>query len=155
MRTYSTREVTELLGIRSERVRSYARQGIVTSTRNAHGHYRFSFQDLVLLRTANELVKAKLGPHRVWRALRAVRNQLPDGRPLSSVRVFAEADRVIVRERNTAWEPESGQTILNFAVDVNCQIVCLLSINPFSDMMACYLIFVPIHVFLKTLDFNV
>ena len=42
-----------------------------------------------------------------------------------------------------------------FAVDVNCQIVCLLSINPFSDMMACYLIFVPIHVFRKTLDFNV
>ncbi len=117
MRTYSTREVTELLGIRSERVRSYARQGIVTSTRNAHGHYRFSFQDLVLLRTANELVEAKLGAHRVWRALRAVRSQLPDGRPLSSVRVFAEADRVIVRERNTAWEPESGQTILNFTVD--------------------------------------
>jgi len=117
MRAYTTREVAELLGLSLERVRSFARQGFVTPTRNARGHYRFSFQDLVLLRTAKGLVEAELGPRRVWRALRAVQDQLPIGRPLSSVRVLAEADRVLVRERNTAWEPESGQTILNFAVE--------------------------------------
>lgn len=117
MRAYTTREVAELLGISPERVRSFARQGFVTPRRNARGHYRFSFQDLVLLRTANALVEAELGPRRVWRALRAVRDQLPTGRPLSSVRVLAEADRVLVRQRNTAWEPESGQTILNFEVE--------------------------------------
>ena len=117
MRAYTTREVAELLGISSERVRSFARQGFAAPTRDARGHYRFSFQDLVLLRTAYALVEADLGPRRVWRALRAVRDQLPTGRPLSSVRVLAEADRVLVRERNTAWEPESGQTILNFEVE--------------------------------------
>ena len=30
--------------------------------------------------------------------------------------MLAEGDRVLVRERNTAWEPESGQTILDFSV---------------------------------------
>lgn len=117
MRTYTSREVAELLGISAQRVRSFARRGVVTPARNERGHYRFSFQDLVLLRTAKDLVAAALGPRRVWRALRAVRDQLPRGRPLSSVRVLAEADRVLVRERNTAWEPESGQTILNFEVE--------------------------------------
>ena len=117
MRAYTTREVAELLGIAPERVRSFARQKFVTPERNARGHYRFSFQDLVLLRTANALVEAELGSHRIWRALRAVQDQLPTGRPLSSVRVLAEGDRVLVRERNTAWEPESGQNILNFEVE--------------------------------------
>lgn len=117
MRAYSTREVAELLGVSAERIRSFARRGFVSPDRDARGHYQFSFQDLVLLRTANELEQAELGPRRVWRALKAVRDQLPTGRPLSSVRVLAQDDRVLVRERNTAWEPESGQTILNFTVE--------------------------------------
>lgn len=116
MRAYTTREVAELLGVSAHRVRSFARAGFVTPNRTRGGHYRFSFQDLVLLRTAKELVEANLGPRRMWRALRAVQGQLPTGRPLSSVRVLAEGDRVLVRERNTAWEPESGQTILDFSV---------------------------------------
>jgi tetratricopeptide (TPR) repeat protein len=69
-----------------------------------------------MLRAAKELTEAKLDRRRLWRALRALRKQLPSDRPLSSVRVLAEGDRVLVRERNTAWDPESGQTIMDFAV---------------------------------------
>jgi tetratricopeptide (TPR) repeat protein len=69
-----------------------------------------------MLRAAKALIEAKLDRRRLWRALRALREQLPSDRPLSSVRVMAEGDRVLVREQNTAWEPESGQTIMDFAV---------------------------------------
>ncbi len=116
MRTYSTREVADLLGEPPARVRSFARAGFVSPLKTSAGHYRFSFQDLVLLRTAKGLADAKLDRRRIWRALRALRKQLPSDRPLSSVRVLAEGDRVLIREKSTAWEPESGQTILDFAV---------------------------------------
>jgi tetratricopeptide (TPR) repeat protein len=116
MRAYSTREVAELLGESPARVRSFARASFVSPLKTSGGHYRFSFQDLVMLRAAKGLVEAKLDRRRLWRALRALRRQLPSDRPLSSVRVLAEGDRVLVRERNTAWEAESGQTIMDFAV---------------------------------------
>ena len=116
VRPYSTRQVTELLGISPARVRSLARREFLTPSRNEQGQLRFSFQDLVLLRTANGLLEAGIQPRRVWRALRAARARLPADQPLSSVRVLADGQRVLIRERDTAWEPESGQTILAFAV---------------------------------------
>jgi len=51
----------------------------------------------------------------MWRALRAVRAHLPPSRPLSSVRVVAANNRVLVRDNNTSWDPESGQTLFDFA----------------------------------------
>ncbi|NIW23359.1 MAG: tetratricopeptide repeat protein [Gammaproteobacteria bacterium] len=117
MRAYSTREVAELVGESQQRVRSAARAGFVAPFKNPRGHFRFSFQDLVLLRSTKALEQKNLDVRRTWRALRAVRALLPENRPLSSVRVVAAADRVLVRENNTAWDPESGQTFFDFALD--------------------------------------
>lgn len=117
MRPYSTRQVAELLGTSPARVRSLAQREFLTPSRNEQRQLRFSFQDLVLLRTANGLLEAGVQPRRVWRALRAARARLPADQPLSSVRVLADGQRVLIRERDTAWEPESGQTILAFAVE--------------------------------------
>ena len=117
MRAYSTREVAELVGESQQRVRAAARAGFVAPRKNNQGHFRFSFQDLVLLRSTKALERQNLGVRCTWRALRAARAILPDSRPLSSVRVVAAADRLLVRENNTAWDPESGQTLFEFATD--------------------------------------
>lgn len=117
MRPYTTRQVAELLGIPPARVRSLAQRQFLSHSPDERGQLRFSFQDLVFLRTASGLLEAGVPPRRVWRALRALRARLPAAQPLSSVRVLADGPRVLIRERNTAWEPESGQTILAFAVD--------------------------------------
>ena len=117
MRPYSTRQVADLLGISSARVRTLARREFLSPARNEQGQLRFSFQDLVLLRTANGLLEAGVQPRRVWRALRAARDRLPADQPLSSVRVLANGQRVLIQERDMAWEPETGQTILAFAVE--------------------------------------
>ena len=116
MRAFSTRKVAELLGESPARLRSFARAHFVAPLKTPGGHYRFSFQDLVLLRAAKGLADANLGRRRMWRALRALRKRLPSDRPLSSVRVLAEGDRVLIQEQNTTWEPESGQTIMDFTV---------------------------------------
>ena len=116
MRAYTTREVADLLGESPARIRSYARADLVSPDRTPAGHYRFSFQDIVMLRAAKELVDAELDSKRMWRALRALRESLPSDRPLSSVRVLADGDRVVVREKNRSWDPETGQTIMEFPV---------------------------------------
>jgi excisionase family DNA binding protein len=115
MKAYSTREVAELLGMPVQRIRALVRSGLITPQR-AGRELRFSFQDLVLLRTAQGLSDAHVPRRRVSRALKALGAQLPADRPLSAIRVQIDGDRVIVRDSNTTWEPESGQTVLDFSV---------------------------------------
>jgi len=116
MKAYSTREVADLLGIPAQRVRSLVRSGVVAPRSGPSGHFEFSFQDLVLLRTAKGLEDAKLKPRRILSALRALAEQLPADRPLSAVRVQIDGNRVIVRDNSTSWEPESKQTLFDFNV---------------------------------------
>ena len=116
MKAYSTREVAGLLGIPTERVRSLVRSRVISPRSGEKGRLEFSFQDLVLLRTAQGLADAKVKPRRILSALRALAEQLPADRPLSGVRVQIDGERVIVRDARTAWEPESKQTLLDFDV---------------------------------------
>ncbi len=116
MKGYSTREVARLIGLSAGQVRSYARAGLLTAARDARGEYRFSFPDLVLLRTAAGLAAARVPKRNITRALKQLRRQLPDGGPLSGVRITADGDRIVVRDGDAAWNPLSGQFLLDFQV---------------------------------------
>ena len=63
MKMYNARNVAKLLDLSVGQVRSYARSGLLRPERGPRGEYRFSFQDLVLLRTAKGLLDARV---RVW-----------------------------------------------------------------------------------------
>lgn len=116
MRAYSTREVADIAGLSEAQVRRWARAGLVEPSKDSHGRWRYSFQDLALLRTAAKLLRSHLTPNRVTRALRMIREQLPAGRPLSAVRIFVTGQRVVVKDRLASWEPESRQGSLDFDV---------------------------------------
>ena len=116
MKSYTTRDVARLLGLSPAQVRGQARAGFLVPDRGPRNTYRFSFQDLVLLRTAKALADARIPGRRIHRALRRLVRQLPRGRSLSEVRITAEGDRVVVRDGQAAWNPESGQLVLDFSV---------------------------------------
>ncbi|HEX9581253.1 MAG TPA: tetratricopeptide repeat protein [Gemmatimonadales bacterium] len=116
MTGYTTRDVATLLNLSQRQVRRFARSGFLAPSRGPRRIYLFSFQDLVLLRAAKGLSDAKVPPRRVRRALRALRRQLPEGKPLSEVRIAAEGGRVVVMDGDTAWNPESGQLQIDFHV---------------------------------------
>jgi tetratricopeptide (TPR) repeat protein len=116
MTGYTTREVAEVLGITPVQVRSFARSGVLEPGRGPDGQLRFTFQDIVLLRAARELSDQKLSAQRIRRALRHLRAQLPEGRPLSAVSIAAAGEHVVVRDKGTTWEPETGQVAFDFSV---------------------------------------
>ena len=97
-------------------VRRLARDGFVAPRRGPGNALRFSFQDLVLLRTAASLLHADVSRARVRRALRSLRAQLPEGRSLAAVRVCAEGDHVVVQDGGARWHPETGQVLLDLDV---------------------------------------
>lgn len=116
MREYTTREVADLAGLPESRVRGWTRAGLLNPIRGRNGRYHYSFQDLALLRTAAKLLDSGLTANRVGRALRRIRQQIPDGRPLSAVRIFVAGKKVVVKDRLASWEPESRQGMLDFDV---------------------------------------
>lgn len=113
---YRTTDVARMLDLPAAEVRRLARSGFVRPMRGPRRELRFSFQDLVLLRAAAGLVHARVPSARVRRALRRLRAQLPEGRPLTGVRVFADGDRVAVQDGGARWHPETGQALLDFGV---------------------------------------
>lgn len=116
MKVYNARTVAKLLDLSVDQVRSYARAGFLAPDRGPRREYRFSFQDLVLLRTAKGLLAARIPPRRVRRALAQLKRRLPSGRPLTGVRIAAEGDRVVVHDGDAIWDLDSGQARLNFEV---------------------------------------
>ncbi len=114
---YRTTDVARILGVSANRVRRLVHAGHCDPTRKGRA-YRFEFRDLVLLRTAQGLLRSPgLPPKRVHRALRQLKKQLPENRPLSGVRIYAEAGKIVVRDGDTVWQPDSGQQVFQFAVD--------------------------------------
>jgi tetratricopeptide (TPR) repeat protein len=113
---YSTKDVAALLGLSPAQVSAYVRAGFLTPETGPKGEHLFSFQDVVLLRTAKGLLAGKVPRRRVKVALERLREQLPADRPLTGVRILAEGHHVVVRDDGEVWEPASGQALLDFEV---------------------------------------
>ena len=117
MHQYGVREVEKLLRLSRSTIRSLVHAGFVSPQRGPRRAWRFSFQDLIVLRTAQALAEAKIPAKRITRSIRDLRRRLPDSMPLSGLSIAAEADRVVVREGAHRWRADSGQYLLSFGGD--------------------------------------
>lgn len=113
---YTTREVSGLSGLSEAQVRQYVRRGVLDSARGGGGRYRFSFQDVVLLRTARGLLDADLSVRRTIAALLKLKRGLDAGGSLASMRILVDGDDIVVREASALWDIDSGQGRLDFDV---------------------------------------
>jgi tetratricopeptide (TPR) repeat protein len=120
MHQYGVRDVERLLRLPRSIIRSLVASGFVTPARGPRNAMLFSFQDLIVLRTAQELSAALVPRRRIVRALKELRRQLPESMPLSGLRIGAVGDRVVVREGDSRWQAESGQYLL--ALEVRAEV---------------------------------
>ena len=119
MQSYGVREVQKLLHLPRSTIRMLVGAGFVSPSRGPRNAWRFSFQDLILLRTAQALADAKVPTRRIARSMKALRRQLPQSMPLSGLSIAAEADRVVVREGTRRWQADTGQYLLGFEPSAN------------------------------------
>jgi tetratricopeptide (TPR) repeat protein len=115
--TYSSRDVASIVGISESRVRYWAQTGVVGPSEKSNGRAVYSFQDLVSVKAAKELLDGGVTLQRARKNLEALRTQLGDNRPLANVRVRSDGDRVVVTDDGASFEPLTGQLVLDFAVD--------------------------------------
>jgi tetratricopeptide (TPR) repeat protein len=117
MDSYGVRDVERLLHVSPATLRSLVVAGFVTPARGPRNSWRFSFQDLIVLRTAQALAAARVPTRRILKALRELRRSLPASMPLSGLSLGAEGDRVAVRDGAARWQADSGQYLLELGSD--------------------------------------
>jgi tetratricopeptide (TPR) repeat protein len=116
MATYTFREIQAMLGISRSAINTLMAAGFVSPSRGKRQEYRFTFQDLVMLRTAHSLRAAHIPPRKILRSLRRLRETLPAELPLSGLRITTAGGEIAVREGDTQWQVDSGQLLLDFEV---------------------------------------
>jgi DNA-binding transcriptional MerR regulator len=118
MQSYSVRDIERVLRLSRSTIRGLIDVGFVTPTRGPRREYRFSFQDLIVLRAARALIQAKVSRRRIRRSLEDLRKHLPQTMPLSGLSICAVGDRVVVRDGNSQYQVDSGQYVLGLEVTV-------------------------------------
>jgi DNA-binding transcriptional MerR regulator len=118
MPSYSVRDVERVLRLSPDTTRNLIRAGFVKPARGARREFRFSFQDLIVLRTARALIDAKIPRQRIHRSLERLRRELPDSMPLSGLSISAVGDHVVVRDGESRRQVDSGQYLLGFDLSV-------------------------------------
>ena len=117
MHQYGVRDVEKLLRLPRSTIRALIAAGFVSPVRGPRKAWLFSFQDLIVLRTAQALATAKVPHRRITRSVKALRRHLPDAMPLSGLSISAVGDRVVVKEGSSRWQADSGQYLLAFDGD--------------------------------------
>lgn len=107
-----------MLGLSRGTIMRLVELGFVKPKRGPRRSYLFSFQDVVLLRTAHELREASIAPSKIIRSLRRLRDELPAEVPLTGLRISAVGNDIAVRSRDAQWAADTGQLLMDFDVSV-------------------------------------
>jgi tetratricopeptide (TPR) repeat protein len=113
---YKTKDVAKMLSVSEAQVRGFVRAGFLTPETGPRGEHRFSFADLVIMRTAKGLLASRVPAAKVKRALKKLLTELPTGRPLTGVKIAAEGSSVVVHEEGARYDPLDGQLLFDFGV---------------------------------------
>lgn len=111
---FSLRETGRILDLPEARVRSLARAGLLAPQRGPMGALSFGFRDLLLLRTTKGLIDSGVSMRRIRRIWSSLREQLAAEVPLTSITVRASGEQVVASDGRSAWQPDSGQVLLDF-----------------------------------------
>ncbi len=114
---FTLSEVAKLLALSTGRLRSLDKAGIVTPTGRRRGHRAYTFQDIIALRAARDLLAKKVRLRDVARAIESIRKALPKvTRPLAELSIVSDGQRVVLRSTVGNYEPVTGQMVIDFEV---------------------------------------
>jgi tetratricopeptide (TPR) repeat protein len=110
---YSAADLRRILRLDASQLRTCLRAALLPIPR-AESSYLYSFQNLVVLRTAKGLTEAGVSVGRIRKVLECLERQLGEETAISSLKIYASGKRVVVWDGASRWQPDSGQFLLNF-----------------------------------------
>ena len=109
--TFTNRQVTTLTGVTQRQLAYWRRTGLVIPTQASQGgHARYTFTDLVLLRTVRQLLDAGVSVQRLRKSISALQDYLQhETHDLHELTLVATGDVILVLKNDQAFEAVSGQ----------------------------------------------
>lgn len=123
MRSFTIADVESKYGIRRRVVSELVREGFVRPERGRRQEYRFSFQDVVMLRMAQDLFSLGIPPRKTSRFLRQLQRELPDASVVGA-RVSAAGRELVVREDGRLRNAD-GQLVIEFTAEGKAELASL------------------------------
>jgi len=115
---YTVRDVARIFGLHESRIRYWAQTGFINPSGFSSGKRQYNFMDLVGIKAAKELLDRGIALQRVRKNLQALREALPQlDRPLAQLRICSDGEHLVVAQAGGAFDPLSGQLVLDFALD--------------------------------------
>ena len=112
--TFAT--VSRILGVPEAKLRYWSQSGFVGPSRRHGARQTYTFQDLVAVRAAKELVERGFSPAQIRKALDSVRAALPTvDRPLERLRVAWDGDTLALVADGATFEV-TGQRLFDFGL---------------------------------------
>jgi tetratricopeptide (TPR) repeat protein len=111
MHEYSQADLTRLFRLSKTLLRSLVRAGYITTPART-GKTAYSFQDLLILRTASALQAARIPAAKITKALGNIRASVSPGAMFSTLVLSSSGKDLLLREGSQTWEASSGQFAL-------------------------------------------
>ncbi len=108
---FSSRQISGITGLTARQLGYWRKTGLLSPrSRTAGGHARYSFTDLVALKTAKRLLDAGVSVQRIRRCLQSLIRYLPTiDKPLHELSLVATGDVVLVLHSRSAFDALTGQ----------------------------------------------
>lgn len=112
---YSIRDVSRIFALQESRLRYWMQTGFVGPTVRKGGRFYYTFQDLIGVKAAKDLLAAGLTMQQVRKNLVSLRAALPrDASPAARLRICSDGETIVAIADDVAFEPRTGQVMMAF-----------------------------------------
>jgi len=108
---FTSRQAIQFTGVSQRQLAYWRKIGLIVPSRfSPGGHSRYSFTDLIALKTARQLIDAGISLQKIRTGIGKLVETLPEIKtPLTSLSLVATGDIILVFHEGTAFEALSGQ----------------------------------------------
>jgi Tfp pilus assembly protein PilF len=114
---YSIRDVSRILAVQESRLRYWMQTGFVGPTVRKGGRFYYTFNDLIAVKSAKDLLATGMPLQRVRKNVEALKQALPgDTHPTTKLRVCCDGETIVALADDIAFQPIGGQVVMAFNV---------------------------------------
>src|SRR5579864_6018193 len=111
---FSTRMAARILAISPERIRYWVKRKLVKPAVVRGRHYQFTFEDLLMMRLAKELLPNRRRLDAVQRCFARVGRMIDAQRPVTAIKLYERDGMILVRDGPVTIEADTGQMLLDY-----------------------------------------
>lgn len=122
---FSRQQVAKITGLSARQLNYWRRTEIIQPSNTTQGgHARYSFTDLIALKTVKQLLEHGVSLQKVRKSILALLHYLPlQQQPFSELKVIATGDVVLVFHQGVALDAVTGQEWILEVADLEKEIV--------------------------------